>query len=171
MKQYDSEAVAGVIGIPFEEMEVLKHALDPETHWLALEAHGWALTDKGVMMALDALEIDQDKLPEGFWSYIEGCILKKIAPQKYECVAYSGPPMEYKVKFLRLSKNRTVLICEKDSERVRVLVRGDRNQNFVLGMQIPVTHIEKDLYRINRPSPKKKGALVLNTYTKKKEKA
>jgi len=157
MKQYDSEAVAGVIGIPFEEMEVLKHALDPETHWLALEAHGWALTDKGVMMALDALEIDQDKLQEGFWSYIEGCILKKIAPQKYECVAYSGPPMEYKVKFLRLSKNRTVLICEKDSERVRVLVRGDRNQNFVLGMQIPVTHIEKDLYRINRPSPKKKG--------------
>lgn len=147
MKQYDANLVAGVIGIPKEEMNVVRQALDQEEHWTHGKGPGWALTGPGVMAALDALDIDQDRLPESFWPDIEGCLLKKNAPT----------PVEEKVAFLKLTKNARVVLAEKNGVRVRVLVHGNRNQNFARGMQIPVTHLEGDLYRINCPSPKRRG--------------
>lgn len=157
MKQYDANLVAGVIGIPMEEMNVVRQALDQEEHWTHGKGPGWALTGPGVMAALDALDIDQDRLPESFWPDIEDCLLKKNAPPKNEIVVYDGPPIEYKVTFLKLTKNVRVVLAEKNGARVRVLVHGNRNHNFARGMQIPVTHLEGDLYRINCPSPKRRG--------------
>ncbi|GEM_PF-4820269 len=141
MNVFDEQNVSDMIGLTREDVRDARELLQEGLHWQRV-GNVITLTEMGVRLVLRAFELDHQLIPTGFWPD-----LQKNARR--------GKAFQTVATFYRAGRNPRV--CEGLIEKERVRIQVHHTKNFVLGMEIPVEHVEGDLYRITRTAPRYRG--------------
>lgn len=135
-------ALAEFIGVSRNQLrDIRKSQPDMEGKYWEKDGRDITWLPDGLYAACSVLGVDESLLRD---------ILEPASAEAAE-----SAKKEVRVAVTRFTRNHQIMMAEHEGQEIRVRVNSSRN--FLIGMEIPVAHVQEDLWELIGRCPRARG--------------